>query len=63
MSRAKRYTPEKIVAKLCEHERLQAQGLTILQRSGCSRRPSTRRATKPANKRPDSRTPTPWNQG
>lgn len=31
MSRAKRYTPEQIVAKLREHEKLQAQGLTIPQ--------------------------------
>jgi hypothetical protein len=29
MARAKRYTPEQIVAKLREHERLQGQGLTI----------------------------------
>ena len=28
MARAKRYTPEQIVAKLREHEKLQAQGLT-----------------------------------
>src|SRR5438128_6371601 len=33
MSRAKRYTPEQIVAKLREHEKLQAQGLTIPQSS------------------------------
>src|SRR3954452_10205792 len=31
MARAKRYTPEQIVAKLREHEKLQAQGLTIPQ--------------------------------
>jgi putative transposase len=31
MARAKRYTPEQIVAKLREHEKLQAQGMTIPQ--------------------------------
>jgi putative transposase len=31
MARATRYTPEQIVAKLREHEKLQAQGLTIPQ--------------------------------
>ena len=31
MARAKRYTPEQIVAKLREHEKLQGQGLTIPQ--------------------------------
>ena len=31
MAKAKRYTPEQIVAKLREHEKLQAQGLTIPQ--------------------------------
>ena len=31
MARAKRYSPEQIVAKLREHERLQGQGLTIPQ--------------------------------
>ena len=31
MARAKRYTPEQIVAKLRVHEKLQAQGLTIPQ--------------------------------
>lgn len=31
MARAKRYTAEQIVAKLREHEKLQAQGLTIPQ--------------------------------
>jgi putative transposase len=31
MARAKRYSAEQIVAKLREHEKLQAQGLTIPQ--------------------------------
>ena len=31
MAGAKRYTPEQIVAKLREHEKLQGQGLTIPQ--------------------------------
>lgn len=31
MAAAKRYSPEQIVAKLREHERLQGQGLTIPQ--------------------------------
>ena len=31
MARAKRYTPEQIVAKLREHEKLQGQGMTIPQ--------------------------------
>jgi putative transposase len=31
MARAKRYSPEQIVAKLREHEKLQGQGLTIPQ--------------------------------
>jgi putative transposase len=31
VARAKRYTPEQIAAKLREHEKLQAQGLTIPQ--------------------------------
>lgn len=31
MGRAARYTPEQIVAKLREHEKLQGQGLTIPQ--------------------------------
>lgn len=31
MARAKRYTPEQIVGKLRQHEKLQAQGLTIPQ--------------------------------
>jgi putative transposase len=31
MARAKRYSPERIVAKLREHEKLQGQGLTIPQ--------------------------------
>ncbi|MBJ7521745.1 MAG: transposase [Solirubrobacteraceae bacterium] len=31
MAAAKRYTPEQIVAKLREHEKLQGQGLTIPQ--------------------------------
>jgi len=31
MGRAKRYSPEQIVAKLREHEKLQGQGLTIPQ--------------------------------
>jgi hypothetical protein len=31
MARAKRYSPEQIVAKLREHEELQAQGLKIPQ--------------------------------
>jgi putative transposase len=31
MARAKRYTPEQIVAKLREHEKLQGQGLTVPQ--------------------------------
>ena len=31
MAKAKRYTPEQIVAKLREHEKLQAQGMTIPQ--------------------------------
>jgi transposase-like protein len=31
MARAKRYSPEQIVAKLREHKKLQAQGLTIPQ--------------------------------
>lgn len=30
-STGKRYTPEQIVAKLRQHEKLQAQGLTIPQ--------------------------------
>jgi putative transposase len=30
-SRGKRYTPEQIVAKLRQHEKLQAEGLTIPQ--------------------------------
>lgn len=31
MAKAKRYTPEQIVAKLREHEKLQGQGMTIPQ--------------------------------
>lgn len=31
MAKAKRYTPEQVVAKLREHEKLQGQGLTIPQ--------------------------------
>lgn len=31
MARAKQYTPEQIVAKLREHEKLQGQGMTIPQ--------------------------------
>ena len=31
MARAKRFSPEQIVAKLREHEKLQGQGLTIPQ--------------------------------
>lgn len=31
MARAKRYSPEQIVAKLREHEKMQAHGLTIPQ--------------------------------
>jgi putative transposase len=31
MARARRYSPEQIVAKLREHEKLQGQGLTIPQ--------------------------------
>lgn len=31
MARAKRYTPEQIVAKLRQHEKLQAEGQTIPQ--------------------------------
>jgi putative transposase len=31
MASAKRYSPEQIVAKLREHEKLQGQGLTIPQ--------------------------------
>lgn len=31
MAKAKRYTPEQIVGKLRQHEKLQAQGLTIPQ--------------------------------
>jgi putative transposase len=35
MARAKRHSPEQIVAKLREHEKLQGQGLTIPQ--ACNR--------------------------
>ena len=31
MAKAKRYTPEQIVTKLRQHEKLQAEGLTIAQ--------------------------------